>query len=108
MYPSLESRKRAEAERRGRIADTLATDLSVFARDHGGRFILYGSLARGEARYDSDVDLLIYFPPAFEGAAWRMAEDLCSRLDIELDIEPVAWCDPAFLAKVLAKARLIQ
>src|SRR5271170_6357636 len=101
MYPSIESRKRAEAERRGRVATVLADRLSTFASDHGGRFILYGSLARGEARYDSDVDLLIDFPPAFEGAAWRTAEDLCSRVNIELDIKPVAWSDPGFLAKVL-------
>ena len=49
MYPSLESRKNAEAERRGKIAGILAARLSPFAREHGCQFIVYGSLA-GERR----------------------------------------------------------
>src|SRR5208282_1507507 len=106
MYPSIESRKGAEAARRGGIADILADRLSLFARDRGGRFILYGSLARGEARYDSDVDLLIDFPRECEAAAWRIAEDLCSELGVDLDIKPVAWCAPDFVAKVLPSARI--
>jgi len=107
MYPSLESRKRAEADRRAGLADILAGRLAPFARRHGGRFILFGSLARGEARYDSDVDLLLDFPSEHEAAAWRLAEDLCAEFGIELDIKPVAWCEPAFVAKVLPGARLI-
>ena len=107
MYPSLESRKKAEADRRGRIAETLATRLSKFARDHGGRFVLYGSLSRGEARYDSDVDLLLDFPPEHESAAWRAAEDICSELNIEADLKPVAWCDRAFVSRIMTSARII-
>ncbi len=106
MYPSLESRKKAEADRRGRIADILEDRLSPFAREHGGRFILFGSLARGNARFDSDVDLLTDFPAKHEAAAWRLAEELCSELNIELDIKPVSWCDPAFLANIMSTARI--
>lgn len=107
MYPSVESRKRAEAARRGGAADILADRLSAYAKTHGGRYFLFGSLARGEARYDSDVDLLIDFPPDQQAAAWRIAEDLCSELRIELDIKPLAWCDPAFVAKIMPSARVI-
>ncbi len=49
------------------------------ARRHGGRYLLYGSLARGEARRDSDVDLLVDFPAEFEAEAWRQAEDACAE-----------------------------
>ncbi|MGN6549902.1 MAG: hypothetical protein ACTHJ3_08430, partial [Pararhizobium sp.] len=66
-----------------------------------------GSLANGRARFDSDVDLLLDFPQESVGEAWRLAEDLCAGLAIELDIKPLAWCDPTFAAKVMVSARII-
>jgi predicted nucleotidyltransferase len=107
MYQTVEMRKRAEAERRVGIPDILHDRLSGFARDHGGRFILYGSLAKGQPRFDSDVDLLLDFPAEVEGEAWRLAEELCAELRVELDIKPLAWCDPEFASKTMPKARII-
>jgi predicted nucleotidyltransferase len=107
MYRSIERRKSDEARRRAEIPAALEARLGDFARRRGGRYVLYGSLARGEARHDSDVDLLVDFPPEFEAEAWRLAEDACAELKIESDIKPLGWCAPAFGARVLASAKII-
>jgi predicted nucleotidyltransferase len=107
MYRSIESRKSEEAGRRGQVAAILAARLSSFAVQNRGRYILYGSLARGEARHDSDVDLLIDFPNNSEAEAWRLAEDVCADLNVECDIKPLAWCDPKFVARIWPHARIL-
>lgn len=107
MYKTIEARKRDESVRRNALADVLSDRLGPYAREKGGRYILYGSLARREARFDSDVDLLLDFPPEAEGEAWRQAECLCAELGIEHDIKPVGWCDPQFVAKIMPRARIV-
>ena len=108
MYFTIEDRKRRQAERRARAVETICDELAAFAREHGGRFILYGSAARGMMRYDSDIDLFLDVPDAAEPDAWRLAERLAAHHDIAADIQPVAWCDPAFVAKILPGARVIS
>ena len=108
MYRTIETRKREESLRRNALADIIAEKLLPYARAKGGRYLLYGSLARKEARYDSDADLLLDFPSEFEGEAWRVAEDLCAGLGIEHDIKPIAWCDKSFVARILPRARVIE
>jgi predicted nucleotidyltransferase len=73
-------------------------------RSKGGRFLLYGSAARGEIRFDSDIDLLVDFPADSESEAWRLAEDVCAAHGMEANIMPLAWCTPRFIAHVLPQA----
>lgn len=42
--------------------ERIIQELNRYAREHGGRFILYRSGARGELRHDSDFDFLVDFP----------------------------------------------
>jgi predicted nucleotidyltransferase len=107
MYRSIDRRKHDEARRLADVPTLLKSRLGEFARTHGGRYVLYGSLARGEARHDSDVDLLVDFPEEFEAEAWRLAEDLCFEMKIKLDIKPLGWCTETFRAKVLPTAKII-
>ena len=72
----------------------------------GAGFWLYGSGARGQLRFDSDIDLLLDFTEDMISAAWRFAEDACAQLGLEPDIRPLAWCKPQFLNHI--RSQLVE
>jgi len=94
---TLPERKAAEAARRRAAVEALLPALAVYARAHGGRFLLYGSAARGTMKYDSDVDLLLDFPAEGQNDSWGFAERACWDRGLEPDILPYGGCKPAFL-----------
>lgn len=104
---TLREHKALEADRRRRAVLTLREGLGAYTHAHGGRFLLFGSAARGEMRHNSDVDILVDFPPDALDAAWVYAEDTCRSLRLTPDIRPLAWCSPAFLAHVTQAAQVI-
>jgi predicted nucleotidyltransferase len=104
---TLSERKAAEAARRQDAVASLVPVLTAYARAHGGRFLLFGSAARGRMRYDSDVDLLLDFSEEALGAAWNFAETACWDRGLEPDLMPYGWCKPAFLAHVAADLRVL-
>lgn len=104
---TLEQRKRREAMRKAGAAEEISAALTAYARAHGGRFLLYGSAAAGRLRRDSDLDILLDFPDAAEGDAWRFAEELCWRHGVTPNIFPLPWCTPTFRDKVVPGARLL-
>jgi predicted nucleotidyltransferase len=85
---TLKERKAAEADRRRRAVGDLHSALGAYARQHGGRFLLFGSAARGDMRYDCDVDTLVDFPPDLLDDAWNFAERACwdRRLDPDIAV----------------------
>jgi len=97
---TLAERKAAEAERRQSAVDAMRPALAAYAREHGGRFLLFGSAARGQMRFDSDVDILVDFPPDALDDAWNFAERACWDRGLEPDITPFSWCKAAFLAHI--------
>lgn len=97
---TLPERKAAEAQRRQQAVASLRPVLAAYARAHGGRFLLYGSAARGEMRYDSDVDILVDFPEDQDAAAWDFAGQACWERGLEPDLMRRAWCKESFLAHV--------
>lgn len=52
------------------------------------KVILFGSLAYGSPREDSDVDLLVILP--FEGSSFRKSLDILNRLDPHFPIDLIA------------------
>jgi predicted nucleotidyltransferase len=97
---TLTERKAAEAERRRRAVESLRTVLTDYARTHGGRFLLFGSAARGTMRYDSDVDILVDFPPDALDDAWSSAEHACLERRLDPDITPFSSCRGRFRERV--------
>ncbi|HUN44402.1 MAG TPA: nucleotidyltransferase domain-containing protein [Acetobacteraceae bacterium] len=105
---TLSERKQAEAQRRQQAVASLKGDLLTYARAHGGRFILFGSGARHEMRYDSDVDILVDFPPDGDAAAWDFAEHACWDRGLEPDLMRLAWCKRGFLAHIAADSETLE
>ncbi|MFN3547615.1 MAG: nucleotidyltransferase family protein [Mesorhizobium sp.] len=100
---TLSVRKTAEAARRKRGADAAIGELARYAREHGGRFIVFGSYVTDAMRFDSDLVLPVDFPKDRSGNAWRFAEEVCRRLGVPVDLRDASTITPAFVARVLAR-----
>ena len=106
MIRTLAERKAARVAAKVAAVDDLLRALEDRAREIGGRYLLYGSAARGELRWDSDVDLLLDFPDGdATAAAWSFGEDECAKRGLDYDIRPIAMCDARFLAHVLPRSK---
>jgi predicted nucleotidyltransferase len=104
---TLTERKEAEAARREEAVAALLPQLVEYARAHGGRFLLFGSAARGQMKYDSDVDLLVDFPDDAFGPAWNFAETVCWDSGLDPDLLPYGGCKPAFLDHIAPDMRVL-
>jgi hypothetical protein len=104
LYLTLSERKAAQRAAIAQAVMELRAVLADCARANGGRFLLYGSAARGDLNYDSAVNLLLDFPEDRQATAWRFAEQACWDRGVEPDIRPLAWCSHFFLNRVLTDA----
>jgi predicted nucleotidyltransferase len=88
----------------GRRLRRRRTALMAAAAAHGVRISgVFGSVARGEDRPDSDIDLLVMVPPhmgLFE--LGRLTEELQQLLGARVDLVPAADLKPGVRANVLA------
>ncbi|MEE2952081.1 MAG: nucleotidyltransferase domain-containing protein [Pseudomonadota bacterium] len=96
---SLEERKAREASRRRTVVDTVVDALDRYAKAHGGRFHVVGSAVTGQMRYDSDLDVLVEFPPDHEHDAFTFVEDLCIEHRLPLDALAFRTMSARFLAR---------
>ena len=81
-----QEREDREAGRRAEAADTVMTMLRDYAASHGGRFVVFGTAARGAMRHDSDIDIWADFPLEGELGAVSFAEDVCALEGLPCDI----------------------
>jgi len=78
------------------IVEAAAPILRSVAAEHGyGRIAVFGSVARGQARIDSDIDLLVETPPGASSFAFvrfrRLLGDVLGR---EVDLVDYAGLTP--------------
>ena len=78
----------------------IRAELSEHARRFGGRYVLFGSIARGEARFDSDLDILVDFPHDSERGAWFHAEKACIEYGVRPDIHLASEASETLLTRV--------
>ena len=104
---TLKERQARALARRRATQERIEAVLAAAAVQHGGRYRLFGSAARGEIRADSDIDLLADFPAHKVSAAIRAAEDACADLGLSCDIIDQAWCNEEFLRRVLPGTKVL-
>jgi len=83
---TVEERKKSEAARRRAAVAEIMRALSEFAKEHGGKFLIFGSAARGMIGYDSDIDVIVDFPAEEEADACSYVEHLCARYELQADL----------------------
>ena len=83
---TIEERKKSEAVRRRATAAEIMCALSEFAKEQGGKFLIFGSAARGTIGYDSDIDIIVDFPAEKEADACSYVERLCARYGLQVDL----------------------
>lgn len=98
---TLAERKESEARRRTAAADAVIGALRDHAGNHGGRYVVFGSCASGTMRFDSDLDLLIDFPPEQAARAWLFAEEACARHAVPPDLHDARTTTAVFRERVL-------
>jgi predicted nucleotidyltransferase len=98
---------RREGERRERLRACLPAVVQRLVRDFGvTRVVLFGSLARGDAGLESDVDLLVEGLLAerlFEATAM-----LSRELGADVDLVPRPAARPAVLERALSEGQVLH
>ncbi len=81
--------------------EQLYRQLAALARQYGAqRLVLFGSRARGDNRYNSDIDLAVYgMPQENQGSFWMDCEDLPTLLKFDI-VHIHEGMNPAFLQNI--------
>ncbi len=104
---TLKERHRRKMERMAQAVAAIDAALTVYARQHGGRFIRFGSTAEARMRDHSDVDIIADFPGEASLAAAGFAEHLCHTNGMTPDAHAGAYLSPAFKAESLQRGIVI-
>lgn len=81
--------------------DKLYSQLAALAQQYGAqRLVLFGSRARGDNRYNSDIDLAVYdMPQKNQGRFWMDCEELPTLLKFDI-VHIQDGMDPVFLQNI--------
>jgi predicted nucleotidyltransferase len=88
------------------VPEPLAAALRELGQRYGIRNLrVFGSFARGDAREDSDVDLLVDYVPGQSGFAFvRFCQEAERILGRDVDVTTAAGLHPMIRERVLAEA----
>ncbi len=81
--------------------NNLYSQLAALAQQYGAqRLVLFGSRARGDNRYNSDIDLAVYgMPQKNQGRFWMDCEELPTLLKFDI-VHIQDGMDPVFLQNI--------
>ena len=105
---TLKERHRRKMERMARAIVEIDAALATYAREHGGRFIRFGSTAKGRMRAQSDVDIIADFASEESGCATTYAEEVCSAHGMPADARSVDYASPRLLDRALAEGVVLS
>lgn len=107
MVATVSARKEIQVDRIRAALERVERLLATYAHEHGGRFVVFGSVARNEIRHDSDFDLLIDFPPHLERQARSYAESICVEHGISADLHLLPDASSALLERIRRDGRVV-
>ena len=107
-YPTLAERKLARQRETDEAVRSLEQALTAFARDKGGRYILFGSAATGRMAEHSDIDLIVDFPDEFRSEALAFAEDENWKRGLLPDVRPRDYCSDALIADAVETGKILS
>lgn len=108
MIATISARKEMQVSRMRSAMERVERLLSAYARKHGGRFVVFGSVARDTVRHDSDLDLLIDFPPEIERRARSYAESVCAEHGIRPDLVLLPDASPRLMERIRRDGRPVS
>ena len=104
---TLKERHEIRMERMAQAIVAIDAALTVYARQHGGRFIRFGSTAEGRMRDHSDIDIIADFPGESSLVAADFAERLCHDNGMTPDAHAGAYLSPGFKASAERRGRVL-
>ncbi|HET7412251.1 MAG TPA: nucleotidyltransferase domain-containing protein [Pararhizobium sp.] len=107
MVVTLSDRKRQKVAHLRAATGNVVALLGSYAAKRSGRFLVFGSAARDDLRFDSDFDLLIDFPPQTERAARDYAERVAIEHGLKPDIHLMSEASAALMDRVRRDARVL-
>lgn len=75
--------------------------LAFYATAHGGRFVVFGSFARGDIHPDSDCDVMVEFPTNLARDARHAAESILREHGIVPDVHLVSEVSESLMQRIL-------
>jgi predicted nucleotidyltransferase len=97
---TIDERKARKVEDLHSGSRKVMSDLTSYALTHHGKFVIFGSTARGELRFDSDFDVVVDFPPQFERLARDYAERVCVGHGVRPDVHLKSEASAALMQRV--------
>jgi len=87
-------------EKRKNLALALE-ELSAYAKEHGGKFYLFGSALDHRFKLHSDVDIISDFGSSeADWKAWLDTESILDKYKLQIDGRPMVGCSEEFLSIV--------
>lgn len=105
---TLNERLSREMRRMQQAVAEIDAALIAYARQHGGRFIRYGSSAKGRMMLHSDIDIVADFDGGAAGPAASYAEDVCSERGMVADVRAVHHTSAALFGRALAEGIVLS
>lgn len=105
---TLKERHRRRMERMEAAIVAIDAALTAYGREHGGRFIRYGSTAKGRMHAQSDVDIIADFPIEDAGPATTFAEDICAAHEMPADARSITYASQKLVDRALAEGIVLS
>lgn len=97
---TVSERNARETGRLRKAASDIMAELSTYAAAHHGRYLVFGSVATGAIRPDSDFDVIVDFPEQAERAAIDEVEASCAKFGMRADVHSTRTTGPNFLEQI--------